>query len=186
MSGVAGCVGPARSTGRTWDWKFLVDQQCPLQKNMRTILLLLLAVTAYALDQAALIKHLKPEEGFRSKPYVCTMGYWTIGYGHRCKKSAPAVSRSEAEQVLLRDVEKAIEQARDLIGDNHPESVEFIVVAMVFQMGQGGVADFKNTLRNIKAGNYLAASKNMLRSDWRKQTPDRCERLSAMMASVTN
>lgn len=148
------------------------------------MLLLLLAIAAHALDQESLVRHLHREEGFSAKPYLCTMGFWTIGYGHRCDQSTPTVTRAEAEQILLRDIAKATEQARDLIGDDQPDEVEFIVVAMVFQMGQSGVADFKNMLRNIKRGAYKAAARNMLRSDWHKQTPARCERLSRMMAQT--
>ena len=36
----------------------------------------------------ALIKELKKQEGYRSKPYKDTQGFWTIGYGHNLQGRA--------------------------------------------------------------------------------------------------
>lgn len=59
-----------------------------------------------------IIKHW---EGFRSEPYLCSGGYWTIGYGHvlredgrmlTYKDAKPSVSMSQSEAtVLLSEVE---------------------------------------------------------------------------------
>jgi lysozyme len=66
-----------------------------------------------ALDEAIslsadLCKHF---EGFRSKPYICPAGYWTIGYGTVYKPDGskvtmdhPAISKAEAEGWLLHEL----------------------------------------------------------------------------------
>lgn len=66
-----------------------------------------------ALDEAIslsadLCKHF---EGFRSKPYICPAGYWTIGYGtvykpdgSRITMDHPAISKEEAEGWLLHEL----------------------------------------------------------------------------------
>jgi lysozyme len=66
-----------------------------------------------ALDEAIslaadLCKHF---EGFRSKPYICPAGYWTIGYGTVFKPDGskvtmdhPAISKAEAEDWLLHEL----------------------------------------------------------------------------------
>lgn len=66
-----------------------------------------------ALDEAVslaadLCKHF---EGFRSKPYICPAGYWTIGYGtvykpdgSRITMDHPAISKAEAERWLLHEL----------------------------------------------------------------------------------
>lgn len=139
---------------------------------------------SYALDMEAMVEHLKFEEGFRTHPYKCSRGYWTIGYGHRCSPNTKPVTKEQAEAILLDDIKIAQKNVQKLIGDGHPETVEFILVSMTFQMGYAGVSDFKNMLRNIRLGNYEAAASNMIRSDWKKQTPERCLRLAKLMKSV--
>lgn len=62
-----------------------------------------------ALDQAAaLCRHF---EGFRSKPYLCPAGYWTIGYGtvyrpdgQRISPEHPPISKAEAEAWLMHEL----------------------------------------------------------------------------------
>jgi len=139
---------------------------------------------SFALDMEAMVEHLKFEEGFRSHPYKCSRGFWTIGYGHRCSANAKPVTKEQAEATLRVDINIAIKNVHKLVGTSQPDTVEFILVSMTFQMGYAGVSDFKNMLRNIKAGNYDAAAGNMIRSDWKKQTPERCFRLANLMKSV--
>jgi lysozyme len=52
-------------------------------------------------------------EGFRAKPYLCSAGVWTIGYGttyyengKRVTKNDPAISEARAMQILCYIVEK--------------------------------------------------------------------------------
>ena len=57
------------------------------------------------------------------------------------------------------------------------------MTSMCFQMGPGadGFGGFVNTLKMIAAGQFGAAADNMLKSLWAKQTPERAERVAAMM-----
>jgi len=57
---------------------------------------------------AELCKHF---EGFRSKPYICPAGYWTIGYGTvfkpdgtRVTQDHPPITKAEAEGWLLHEL----------------------------------------------------------------------------------
>jgi lysozyme len=59
-----------------------------------------------------------------------------------------------------------------------------IVTEMVFQLGYNGTSKFKKTLGYIKEGSYYQASKEMLDSDWAKQTPERAMSLSKIMANI--
>ena len=151
---------------------------------MKTLLLLLLASFTYAMDMDALVKHLKFEEGYSATRYLDTRGKWTIGYGHRCSSKQPAITREQAERILMNDIKIAMDAVDEMVSDSTPEQVRFILVSMTFQMGEGGVRDFKNMLRNINNQNYKAASVSMKRSDWKKQTPERCLRLANLMASI--
>ena len=54
-----------------------------------------------------LVELVKACEGFRSRPYLCPAGYWTIGYGERCRRDHPPITEPEAagrlRAVLLTD-----------------------------------------------------------------------------------
>lgn len=152
-----------------------------LKTMMKAILfLLLLATSAHALDLTQLIAQLKEEEGFRPTPYLDTRGFWTIGYGHRCNQNAPAVNKDSAETTLILDIHKA---QKEVVQFSDNEDVQFILVDMAFQMGNG-VAAFKKMLSCIKKNDYKGAADNMLHSDWHKQTPKRCEKLAKMMSEI--
>jgi GH24 family phage-related lysozyme (muramidase) len=151
---------------------------------MKTLLLLLLASFTFAMDMDALVSHLKFEEGYSSTRYLDTRGYWTIGYGHRCSSKQKPITQEEAERLLAADIDKAMKAVGRMVDSDTPEQVRFILISMTFQMGEGGVRGFENMLKNINRGNYKAAAVNMKRSDWKKQTPERCLRLANIMASV--
>ena len=149
---------------------------------MKTLLLLVLALSVNAVD---LVATLKVEEGFRSTVYKCSEGFNTIGYGHRCAANHPKVTVQEAEKILASDIAKAMSKVEVLVGKDAPQEVKEIVCAMVFQLGYAGVVKFKNTLRLIRAKDYKGASKEMLKSEWFKQTPNRCRKMSELMAKVS-
>lgn len=149
---------------------------------MKTLILLVLALSVNAMDLTATLKQ---EEGFRSKVYLDTLGYPTIGYGHRTEKNHSDVTVQEAEKILASDIAKAMSKVEELVGKDAPQEVKEIVCTMVFQMGYANVAKFKNTLRLIRAKDYKGASQEMLKSVWFKQTPSRCHRMSELMEKVS-
>lgn len=52
-----------------------------------------------------LISKIKEFEGFRSEPYKCPAGVWTIGYGHTADvKPGDKISEAEAERLLRKDL----------------------------------------------------------------------------------
>ena len=80
--------------------------------------------------------------------------------------------------------ELAKPKAFELVGNDVPPEVMGIVTEMVFQLGYNGTSKFKKTLGYIKEGSYYQASKEMLDSDWAKQTPERAMSLSKIMANI--
>ena len=52
---------------------------------------------------------------------------------------------------------------------------------MAFQMGTAGLLTFRNTLENIRTGDYKAAGRGMLQSRWAEQTPKRAQRMAQQM-----
>ena len=54
------------------------------------------------------IELIKSLEGFRSEPYVCAVGYLTIGYGHKLlpSDSYKIISPEKAQQILENDLRR--------------------------------------------------------------------------------
>ena len=98
----------------------------------------------------SLIDEIKLHEGFRSKPYKCTEGYLTIGYGQRLDYIE--VDEETAEKWLMEKVDK-IKNKLDLKFSWYskaPQEVQDIVVNMSYQMGVSGFSKFKKTIKYLE------------------------------------
>jgi lysozyme len=153
----------------------------------RALVIILLSIpTANALDIAALTNQIAQDEGLRLTPYKCTMGFKTVGYGHRCSANQLPITLETARKLLDNDVRKAVQEAREIVGDEVPDTVIEVVSQMCFQLGPKGVRGFKHMIKDIQQENYMSAANDMLHSDWYKQTPKRCLRLSKVMRNIDN
>ncbi len=56
-----------------------------------------------------------------------------------------------------------------------------VIMNMCFNLGIARLKGFKNTLRDMEAGNYAAAAEGMKASLWARQVGDRAQRLAAVM-----
>lgn len=56
-----------------------------------------------------------------------------------------------------------------------------VLCNMAFQMGIGGLKQFRFTLGAVRTGQYGLAAKAMLQSKWAKQTPERAAELAEQM-----
>ncbi len=120
---------------------------------------------------------LKRHEGFRGKPYRCTAGKLTIGYGLNLDAG---ITEEEASYLLEMRVNTIVD---DLIG-----LVDFwykltpvrkdVLVNMAYNLGVPGLMKFKETLRLMREEDYESASDQMLKSLWAKQVPTRAKELS--------
>jgi lysozyme len=126
-----------------------------------------------------LIKH----EGWRNKPYLCTSNKLTIGVG--CNLDDNGLCDSAILAQLRHDITRCVIGVIELVGDDCyirlSEARRAVLVSMVFQLGLKGASGFKTTLKHIQKGEFEQASKQMLKSKWAKQTPNRVKELSEMM-----
>lgn len=132
----------------------------------------------------ALLEHLKIEEGFRSFPYLCTAKKMTIGYGRNIEDVG--VSEEEAEILLLNDAVKASKQLEDSkwINDSQLNTPrKMALIAMIFQLGLGGVKKFKKMIAAINQGDWEEAAAQAMDSRWAKQTPRRAVFISTVLRS---
>ena len=124
------------------------------------------------------------EEGFRSKPYRCTEGYLTVGFGTNLDAG---LSREEAALLLRYRLDRAAEDvARALPWTAGLDDVRRgVLVAMTYQLkgGIAGLVKFKGTLSAIQRQDWEAAARGMLASKWARQTPGRAKRTAEAMRS---
>jgi len=128
-----------------------------------------------------LIEQLKRHEGFRSKPYLCTAGKTTIGYGRNLDDVG--ITKDEAETLLKHDINTAIAQliARYPFVDNL-DTVRFdCLINMCFNLGITRLSKFKKMWAAIEQGSYRRASEEMMDSKWAKQVGLRAEELAYQM-----
>ena len=112
------------------------------------------------------------------------VGNPTIGIGTLI--AAPGgITEAEATLLLSNRVQVATAAADALTpGLRERDPVRADVLAeMAFQMGGNGLANFKNTLAAVRAGEWGAAADGMLASAWARQTPARAQALAQTMRS---
>lgn len=130
-------------------------------------------------------------EGFTSIPKPDAKGFWEVGFGHDItaeqakNEYADGVTTEEALNLLDADIARCVDQASEQIPcyDRLNEARQDTIVEMVYQLGINGVLKFKDMLSALDAGDYEKAGAEMVNSEWYRETPSRCEELSAIMIS---
>ena len=125
---------------------------------------------------------LKQSEGLRLKPYRDSEGYLSIGYG-RCL-DAKGISRAEAEILLDADIYHASAQYLKLPWSKVKslnENRRRVIVEMIFNLGLGGVLNFKRMWAAIERADFDQAADEMLDSKWHKQVKGRAIRMADEM-----
>lgn len=135
------------------------------------------------------------EEGWRPKPYLCSEGYPTVGFGFKIgpkgadislyQFSLPFAAATAWMDSLIYRCEKEL-SAHELIAPawtacDGPR--RDVLMSMAYQMGVGGLSAFRNTLSALVAGDWDRAACEMLDSRWARQTPERAARHAEQIRS---
>lgn len=130
---------------------------------------------------------IKEHEGFRDQVYIDTLGFRTIGYGHKVTdednfKDNETYDQEFLEEIFDQDFSQARSAALRLLKhlDLAEDAVD-VITSMVFQLGETGVSKFKNMFAALEIPDYSEAAEQMLDSKWHMQTPARCQELANMM-----
>lgn len=127
----------------------------------------------------------KTFEGLRLKPYKCTAGKTTIGYGRNLDDVG--ISKSEADMLFERDFARAEADVRRLLKENDIDCEHlieqrfYVLTDMMFNLGYNRLSQFKKLLYALKNSRYDDAAKEMLSSLWAKQVGNRAITLSNLM-----
>jgi lysozyme len=111
---------------------------------------------------SAAVDMIKAFEGFVPYPYACSGGTLTIGYGTTGKdaekftKESP-ITKAQAEDLLLRDVQKVDAELAQLVKIDLQQRERDALVSLVYNIGITAFA--KSTLlKLLNAGDKLAAA----------------------------
>lgn len=137
--------------------------------------------TSTLLNVDALKASLQLHEGCRLKVYVDTIGKFTIGYGRNL--SDKGISQDEANQLLADDIQDVLAEAQCqtwwlYVKDSEPWARA--MAELLFIMGSGGVAGFKNMLAALKASDGVGAANALLDSRFAQQTGQRAKDIAAL------
>jgi len=102
-----------------------------------------------------LLDFIMDNEGFRDKPYLCTSGRLTIGYGHNLDNP---ISEKTARTILQEDIGHAVGHLCHLfpVFLSFPENTKMALIDMMFNMGLARFLSFKKMIAAIN------------KVDWRK------------------
>ena len=136
------------------------------------------------------------DEGKILHSYLCSEGHATCGIGHKILHDEPenllpvygandpvaedeGITEERCYELFQTDVQIAIDGCEAIYDnwDNLPQEMQHVLVNMCFQLGQGGLSNFKNFKAAIETEDWKSAATEMLDSRWAKQTPARAQRL---------
>lgn len=128
-----------------------------------------------------LIEQLKRHEGLRLKPYRCTAGKLTIGYGRNLDDFG--ITQREANLMLRQNVALVADElvAKLPVFKELNEAREHALINMAFNIGVSGLLKFKKMIAALENSDYDEAAKQMLDSKWAKQVGSRSAELARQM-----
>lgn len=130
-------------------------------------------------------RQLRGDEAVRKTVYPDQFGFATIAVGRLVDSRKPGAGLRDSEINLM--LANDISDRRSALSARLPwfkdldEARQGVLLNMAFQLGVDGLMGFTQTLRLVQAGQYAAAAKEMMSSDWGRQTPERAKRMHDQM-----
>jgi lysozyme len=125
-------------------------------------------------------KMLQLHEGLRLKPYECTAGKITIGYGRNLDDNG--ISEDEANAFLDHDIDSVcIRLEQQDFWPNLCAARQAVLIDMCFNLGWPRLSGFRKMLGYVRVADYKAASSEMLDSKWAVQVGERAKKLAKIM-----
>ena len=130
------------------------------------------------MNKELLIKQLQKHEGLRLKPYKCSAGKLTIGYGRNLEDRG--IDKAEACMLLANDIHQCINQVQDRIPcfPKLNDVRQNVLINMAFNLGIAGLLKFRKFLSALERKDFEDASVEMLDSRWSRQVGIRATELS--------
>lgn len=123
---------------------------------------------------------IKQHEGYRSHPYLDTVGKVTIGYGRNIDDNG--ISKEEAEILLDNDIERCRKELSPYRWySEQPFGVQDALVNMCFNLGLARLLGFRKMIAALEVKDYTKASKEALDSKWATQVHQRAKDIALMI-----
>lgn len=135
-----------------------------------------------------IIAHTKECESCRLKIYNDSLGYPTIGWGHKLKDGEnfpDGITQSKADNIFLADLCSAYLDAQKLVPniDEFSEPRQAVVIDMSFNMGLYKFSGFHNLFAALRDKDWARAADEMKNSKWYDQVKTRAVKNCNMMIS---
>ena len=123
---------------------------------------------------------IKKHEGLRLKPYKCTAGKLSIGYGRNIEDNG--ISAYEADVLLNDDIQNCYAQCIKFPFWNKLNEVrQAALLDMCYNLGFARLNGFKKMLKALGRLDYKTAAKEMLDSKWARDVKSRATELAELM-----
>tara|TARA_R100001086_G_scaffold67932_1_gene32000 strand:- start:122 stop:526 length:405 start_codon:yes stop_codon:yes gene_type:complete len=126
---------------------------------------------------------IKRHEGVKSKVYLCSAGYETIGVGRNISESGLGLSDDEIDYLLDNDIKRVQEELRETyfwfggLNDVRQDAM----VDICFNLGLTKLRGFTNALTAMSREQFDVAADEFMDSKWAKQVGMRALRVTEMI-----
>ena len=130
-----------------------------------------------------LIEMLKLHEGVRSKVYICSAGYETLGVGRYVSESGLGLSADEIDYLLANDIARVKEELSDsyfwfnAMNDARKDAL----IDICFNLGLTKMRGFINAITAMSREQFDIAADEFLDSRWAEQVGNRAIRVTEMI-----
>jgi lysozyme len=135
--------------------------------------------------QGSLVDMLKRHEGIKSKVYLCSKGYETIGVGRNISKTGMGISEIEIDFLLTNDLLRIRRELRtEYPWFSKLDSIrQDALIDISFNLGQTVLRKFKKAMKAMSEENYELAADEFMDSRWSKQVGNRAVEVTEMIRS---
>lgn len=135
------------------------------------------------LDIREVAQYIQKHEGLSLKPYLDTVGKWTIGIGRNLDDVG--ISKEEAQLLFNSDINRTLNDLSRVFSEfgTLPANVQIVLVDMMFQLGLTRFCSFKKMIEKIKAMDFKGAAAEILDSKYALQAPTRAKENAERMSS---
>ena len=131
-------------------------------------------------------KEIQFDEGKDLKPYRDPTGHITIGIGRNLDNTG--ISEEECALMFKNDIERVMQSLDRALPwwTTLPDPVARGLCNMTFNLGLGGVLQFKTTLGFLRAHEFEEAAASVMHSLAARQLPNRYGRIAALFKQGAN
>tara|TARA_R100001163_G_C5005866_1_gene153421 strand:- start:162 stop:581 length:420 start_codon:yes stop_codon:yes gene_type:complete len=130
-----------------------------------------------------LVEMIKRHEGVKSKVYLCSAGYETIGVGRNISESGLGLSDDEINYLLANDIERVKGELSEtyfwFVAMN--EARQDAMIDICFNLGLTRLRGFVKALTAMSREQFDVAADEFMDSKWAKQVGTRAIRLTEMI-----